>query len=74
MLVLLNAKKETLKDYTKKAKKGEIKNMTGISSPYEAPENPALERLIQTKKQLMSQCKKLKKCIIEAIKYGKLYN
>tara|TARA_A100001011_G_scaffold38528_1_gene36402 strand:- start:10668 stop:11267 length:600 start_codon:yes stop_codon:yes gene_type:complete len=26
----------------KKAKKGEIKNFTGISSPYEAPENPEI--------------------------------
>ena len=27
----------------KKARAGEIKNMTGISSPYEAPENPEIE-------------------------------
>jgi adenylylsulfate kinase len=26
-----------------KARKGEIKNMTGISAPYEAPENPDVE-------------------------------
>ena len=26
----------------KKARKGEIKNFTGISSPYEAPENPEI--------------------------------
>lgn len=26
-----------------KARRGEIKNMTGISAPYEAPENPDIE-------------------------------
>jgi adenylylsulfate kinase len=26
-----------------KARRGEIKNFTGISAPFEAPENPALE-------------------------------
>ncbi|MFK5878248.1 MAG: adenylyl-sulfate kinase [Flavobacteriaceae bacterium] len=32
-----------VKGLYKKARAGEIKNMTGISSPYEAPENPAIE-------------------------------
>ncbi len=32
-----------VKGLYKKARKGEIKNMTGISSPYEAPVNPDLE-------------------------------
>ncbi len=32
-----------VKGLYKKAKKGEIKNMTGISAPYEAPVNPDLE-------------------------------
>ena len=32
----------------KKARKGEIKNFTGISAPYEAPENPDIE--IKTEK------------------------
>ena len=32
-----------VKGLYKKAREGEIKNMTGISAPYEAPENPDLE-------------------------------
>lgn len=32
-----------VKGLYKKARAGEIKNMTGISSPYEAPENPEIE-------------------------------
>jgi adenylylsulfate kinase len=32
-----------VKGLYKKARKGEIKDFTGIDSPYEAPENPALE-------------------------------
>lgn len=32
-----------VKGLYKKARKGEIKNFTGIDSPYEAPQNPALE-------------------------------
>ena len=32
-----------VKGLYKKARAGEIKNMTGISAPYEAPENPAIE-------------------------------
>lgn len=32
-----------VKGLYKKARKGEIKGFTGIDSPYEAPENPALE-------------------------------
>ena len=32
-----------VKGLYKKARKGEIKNMTGISSPYEAPVNPDFE-------------------------------
>ena len=31
-----------VKGLYKKARAGEIKNMTGISAPYEAPENPAI--------------------------------
>ena len=31
----------------KKARKGEIKNFTGISSPYEAPENPFMSLITQ---------------------------
>ena len=32
-----------LKGLYKKAREGEIKNMTGISAPYETPQNPNLE-------------------------------
>jgi adenylylsulfate kinase len=35
--------KRDVKGLYKKARKGEIKNMTGISAPYEAPENPNIE-------------------------------
>jgi adenylylsulfate kinase len=35
--------KRDVKGLYKKARNGEIKNMTGISSPYEAPKNPDLE-------------------------------
>ena len=52
MLVLLSAKKDT-KGLYKKARNGEIKNMTGISSPYEAPENPTLE--IDTNKETIDE-------------------
>lgn len=38
-----------VKGLYKKARLGEIKNMTGISSPYEAPENPDIE--INTEKE-----------------------
>ena len=37
-----------VKGLYKKARAGEIKNMTGISAPYEAPENPDLEIKTET--------------------------
>ena len=40
---LETAEKRDPKGLYKKARKGEIKDMTGISSPYEAPINPDLE-------------------------------
>ncbi|WP_274475235.1 adenylyl-sulfate kinase [Mangrovimonas aestuarii] len=36
-----------VKGLYKKARAGEIKNMTGISAPYEAPENPNIEILTE---------------------------
>lgn len=33
-------RKRDVKGLYEKARKGEIKNFTGISAPYEAPENP----------------------------------
>ncbi len=42
-----------VKGLYKKAREGEIKNMTGISSPYEEPENPAIE--IKTEEQTVEE-------------------
>jgi len=38
----------------KKARAGEIRNMTGISAPYEEPEHPSL--IIETDKLGLQQC------------------
>ena len=40
---LEECERRDVKDLYKKARSGEIKNMTGISAPYEAPVNPDLE-------------------------------
>lgn len=40
---LEECEKRDVKGLYKKARAGKIKNMTGISAPYEAPENPDLE-------------------------------
>jgi len=42
---LEECEKRDVKGLYKKARAGEIKNMTGISSPYEVPKNPDLEIL-----------------------------
>lgn len=42
-----------VKGLYKKARAGEIKNMTGISAPYEAPDNPNIE--IKTEEQSIEQ-------------------
>jgi len=42
-----------VKGLYKKARAGEIKNMTGISAPYEAPENPDIE--IRTENETIAQ-------------------
>ncbi|WP_053970761.1 adenylyl-sulfate kinase [Mangrovimonas sp. ST2L15] len=42
-----------VKGLYKKARAGEIKNMTGISAPYEAPENPDIE--IKTEKESVDE-------------------
>jgi len=42
-----------VKGLYKKARAGEIKNMTGISAPYEAPESPDIE--IKTEKETIEQ-------------------
>ncbi len=43
-----------VKGLYKKARAGEIRNFSGISSPYEAPENPAIE--IITTSQSVAEC------------------
>lgn len=40
---LQECEKRDIKGLYKKARKGEIKNMTGISAPYEAPLNPEIQ-------------------------------
>lgn len=42
-----------VKGLYKKARQGEIKNFTGISSPYEAPKNPDIE--IKTEKESIEE-------------------
>ena len=70
---LAECEKRDTKGLYKKARSGEIKNMTGISSPYEVPENPALE--IDTNKETIDESmQKIKRFIIKKLKYGKLYN
>lgn len=48
---LEECEKRDVKGLYKMARKGEIKNMTGISAPYEAPLNPDIEILQQTSVQ-----------------------
>lgn len=60
--------KRDVKGLYKKARKGEIKNFTGISAPFEAPESPAIS--IDTSKATLEECvKMLKNKIIEKISY-----
>lgn len=51
---LEECEKRDVKGLYMKARKGEIKNMTGISAPYEPPMNPDIE--IFTDKQSMEEC------------------
>jgi len=70
---LAECEKRDTKGLYKKAREGEIKNMTGISSSYEAPANPALE--INTDKESINESmKRIKGFIINKLEYGKLYN
>ena len=50
---LEECERRDVKGLYKKARAGEIKNMTGISAPYEAPENP--EILINTEKETVEE-------------------
>ena len=70
---LAKCEERDTKGLYKKARIGKIKNMTGISSPYEAPEKPDLE--INTNIETIEESiQKIKKFIIKKLKYGKLYN
>ena len=40
---LQTCEKRDIKGLYKKARKGEIKNFTGVNAPFEAPQNPAIE-------------------------------
>ncbi len=51
---LSECEKRDPKNLYKKARLGEIKEFTGITSPYENPENP--EIVINTKEQTIAQC------------------
>ena len=50
-------KKRDPKGLYKKALSGEITNFTGINSPYEEPENPAL--VLDTSKLTINECLKI---------------
>ena len=54
---LEECERRDVKGLYKKARAGEIINMTGISAPYEAPETPALE--IKTDKQSITESVKI---------------
>ncbi len=57
-----------VKGLYKRARKGEIKNFTGIDSPFESPENPDIE--IRTDIHSIEEChKQLVEKIIPKIKY-----
>ncbi|WP_423818725.1 adenylyl-sulfate kinase [Salinimicrobium sp. TIG7-5_MAKvit] len=58
-----------VKGLYKKARAGEIKNFTGISSPYEAPEDPAIE--IRTEEETVEESvKRIIKVLKEKLKYN----
>ena len=51
---LEECEKRDIKGLYKKARKGEIKDFTGISSPFEAPENPFIN--IDTSQHSLEEC------------------
>lgn len=58
-----------VKGLYKKARAGEIKNFTGISSPYEAPEDPAVE--IRTEEETVEESvERIVKVLKEKLKYN----
>jgi adenylylsulfate kinase len=62
--------KRDVKGLYDKARRGEIKNMTGISAPYEAPENPDIE--IKTEFESVEESvRKVLDCINSKLKLNK---
>ena len=57
-----------IKGLYKKARRGEIKNMTGVSAPYETPQNPDLE--IETVKQSVEESVEIILKFLEKRLYG----
>ena len=65
-----NVKKGMLRGLYSKADKGEIKNFTGISSPYEDPKDPDL--VLDTEKESLEESvSKLEKFILKSLVYLK---
>lgn len=58
---LAECERRDVKGLYKKARKGEIKNMTGISDPYEKPENPDIE--------IITDHKSIEDCVKIILKY-----
>ena len=62
--------KRDVKGLYKKARNGEIKNFTGIDSPFEAPEKPDIE--VETNKLTLDESvEKVLKIVLEKIKNDK---
>jgi len=64
---LEECERRDVKGLYKKARAGEIKNMTGISAPYEAPTNPDLE-IITDNQTIEASVKTILDYIIEKLK------
>src|SRR5690606_9407362 len=68
--IFVNAKLETcqsrdVKGLYEKAKKGEIKNMTGVDAPYEAPKNPDVE--VTCESSIEESVEKIYKVVIDKL-------
>ena len=59
--------KRDTKGLYEKARNGLIKDMTGVSSPYEPPENPFME-VCTDKESVVKSVNKIKVCILEKFK------
>jgi len=63
---LAECERRDVKGLYKKARAGEIKNFTGIDSPYEAPRNPAI--LIETEKESIEEAVRKVVTFVENLK------